>query len=115
MPLPLTVVCSVQSFPKGTYFNDRRNSLFLLIEPVQFAFFYICGIFWGKIGEFGQIRTKSFSLALLPNRAVLDKSKGKISMPHHTPLLSAPTLHSASQIGVCTIFIDLWRGFRHLN
>jgi hypothetical protein len=37
----------------GFYFYDRRNSLLLVIEPLLFIHFNICGRFWGIIGEFG--------------------------------------------------------------
>jgi hypothetical protein len=47
-----TVSLPVLYFSKGYYFYDRPNSLLLIIEPVMFINWTICGRFWGKIGEF---------------------------------------------------------------
>jgi hypothetical protein len=41
-------------FSKGYYFYDRPNTLLLVIEPVLFINFNICGRFYGEIGVFGQ-------------------------------------------------------------
>jgi hypothetical protein len=42
------------TFSKGACFYDRLNSLQLVIEPVLFIHFHICGQFWGKTGKFGR-------------------------------------------------------------
>jgi hypothetical protein len=49
---------------KGSYFYDRPNSL-LVTEPVLNINFYICGLFWCKIGKFGRNLLENRTLAIV--------------------------------------------------
>jgi hypothetical protein len=68
---------SVVFFSKGSYFNHRPNLLQLVIEPVLFTKFDICGRLWGKIGAIGKIQPELISQL---------KHTGQTHSPrHHIP------------------------------